>query len=333
MSYKSYRSYIIALVLLVLPFIVGAYHTAGHDSIVTCGFNGPDCSLCSFLELAQSLLNFTLKIVVPSVAVILVIWAGYLYLTAGARPDSVKKAQATFKNIFIGLVIAVAAYSATSFLLGWLGKGSGTDFGFKGGVFTLDCTDTSPAIDISGFIKDGAVSFTLSEPEPKIKTADLQRAVVTVSGGRDYGVNLANRNVEMKGVKADIVRALADADRVLNDNGVSLVVTSAYRSLEKQKDLAAENCEDPDADKCSPLPDKALTCLPKGDGSNCPHTTGRAVDVWGVQNGKQCNKSSPCQNAVIQIMKSKGFCVLNTEPWHFELKSNPVSKGLVCSES
>jgi D-alanyl-D-alanine dipeptidase len=117
------------------------------------------------------------------------------------------------------------------------------------------------------------------------------------------------------------------------NGGIELVVTSGYRSEDKQWELVAQNCpcskEKVDG-KCpiktttatSAKECRPPTCIPTGDGSNCNHTTGNAVDVKGRLNGTQCARGSNCEKAVANIMKKNGFCVLTSEPWHFELKSH-----------
>lgn len=105
--------------------------------------------------------------------------------------------------------------------------------------------------------------------------------------------------------------------------GTKTIVTSGLRSLEKQKQLIAKNCK---GTSCSPP-----TCLLKNGPSSCPHTTGRAADIWALNASgsqaviqKQCLanvdacRNNQYQKKLIDFMHSKGFCVLNSEPWHFE---------------
>ena len=309
-----------ALVVLffVVPFSAWAYHVPGHDSIVTCGLNGPDCSLCDFLALGQSILNFTLKVVVPAVAIIFVIYGGYLYLTAGASPGNVEKAKKTLWHTLLGIVITVAAYSATSLLIGFVAKGSTYDFGFKGGVFSLQCVSSSPAIDTSGF------AFKLSEPPPKVE--QINNMTLSTAGGQKIGDFSVSGSVDVQNVSRLVQEgyAAAKVDGDLQRSNINLVITSGYRSVADQNRVAAEHCENPASGTCDPKPNKSVACVPKNDGSNCPHTTGQAIDVVGVKNGKACVvgdqiADSSCQQAVVSAMKRQNFCArLVDEPWHFE---------------
>ena len=50
-------------------------------------------------------------------AVVLIIYAGFLWLTAGGDPSKVDKAKGYIKNAVIGLIIILAAYIITSFVI------------------------------------------------------------------------------------------------------------------------------------------------------------------------------------------------------------------------
>lgn len=135
-------------------------------------------------------------------------------------------------------------------------------------------------------------------------------------------------------VSGDTLQALQAAAKSLESDGISLYVSSGYRSVEKQISLIKENCKNaPGLERCDPLQGKPNTCILKGlKAESCPHTTGRAIDVWGKMNGKQCvmqkecRGNSPtdpchtneCQKKVIEAMRAQGFCNLSFEAWHFE---------------
>lgn len=48
---------------------------------------------------------------------VLIIYAGFLWMTAGGNEDSVKKAKAILRNSIIGVVIVLLAYAITGFVL------------------------------------------------------------------------------------------------------------------------------------------------------------------------------------------------------------------------
>ncbi len=57
--------------------------------------------------------------------VILIIFSGYQWMTAGGNEDQVKKATARIKNAVIGLIIVVFAYGITAFVFKNLQGGPG----------------------------------------------------------------------------------------------------------------------------------------------------------------------------------------------------------------
>jgi len=113
----------------------------------------------------------------------------------------------------------------------------------------------------------------------------------------------------------------------LKQNGINTIVASGLRTLEKQQQLIRENCGGfPATRNCSPP-----TCLLKNGPASCPHTTGRAADIWALNSSggqaimqDQCMTNiqacfnNPYQKALIAAMHAEGFCVLASEPWHFE---------------
>lgn len=53
-----------------------------------------------------------------TVAIILVIYAGFLWMTAGGNDDQIGKAKGILTAAIIGLVIILTAYTITNFVLG-----------------------------------------------------------------------------------------------------------------------------------------------------------------------------------------------------------------------
>ncbi len=49
--------------------------------------------------------------------VVLIVYAGYMYMTAGGEDDKVKKAKKLLGQAIIGLVIIIAAYSISAFVI------------------------------------------------------------------------------------------------------------------------------------------------------------------------------------------------------------------------
>lgn len=68
------------------------------------------------VNVAVDIINFLLGLV-GIIFLILVIYAGFLWMTAGGNEDQVSKAKKLIINSVIGIVIIVAAYAFTNFVL------------------------------------------------------------------------------------------------------------------------------------------------------------------------------------------------------------------------
>ena len=51
------------------------------------------------------------------IMVLLIIYAGFLWMTAGGNEENVEKAQALIKNSIIGLILILLAYAITGFVI------------------------------------------------------------------------------------------------------------------------------------------------------------------------------------------------------------------------
>lgn len=75
-------------------------------------------NIATLIKTALGLLGF--------IFVVLTIYAGFLWMTAGGNSDQVKKAKGIMTNTVIGLIIVVSAYAITWFIFANL-PGSGTE--------------------------------------------------------------------------------------------------------------------------------------------------------------------------------------------------------------
>lgn len=64
------------------------------------------------------------------IALLLVLYGGFLWMTAGGNEDQIGKAKKIFINAGIGLLIILSAFSITQFVLSRLQDATGTDVGF-----------------------------------------------------------------------------------------------------------------------------------------------------------------------------------------------------------
>ncbi|MBU0646561.1 D-alanyl-D-alanine carboxypeptidase family protein [Patescibacteria group bacterium] len=150
------------------------------------------------------------------------------------------------------------------------------------------------------------------------------------------GANILNPKPAGSLITQEAAQAVEQAAGNLNGKNYGLYISSGFRSVEKQIALIRQNCQnEPGSATCNRKPNRPSTCILKNlDPKNCPHTTARAVDIWAAEkyedkwipciSQKECLGdlsacfANACQATLIAEMKAQGFCVLSSEPWHFE---------------
>ncbi len=315
-SYWFYAAAIAAVVVFALPVQAG---------LVPC--TGVTCSFCDLFKLLGNIFDFVVKTITPIVATGFLIYGGFRFITAAGNPTAISAARKILFNTLIGVVIVYASFVLASGLVAALaGQTGGDKFGFNGTSFTFVCSGKGPTDVTGGFAAGGALTITLEDEEPAVIDPASVKPANVLGGDRAFSAD-AGVNFNSLGSPAWGGLIAASNSQTLKDEKIQLHVTSAFRSVAKQWDIVRDQCQQPIevGGKCTAKPGQKIACVPKdANGSNCPHVSGRAIDVWGWQNGRQCGETSACQNTVISVMRSQGFCVLklpNPEPWHFEKPS------------
>ncbi len=103
---KRISAFVLALSIIVLPFF--AFAAGG---LVPCDGTGDSkCTFSSFVLLLNNIIDFLITAVALPVSAILFAWAGFLYLTAAGNGSQISKAHGIFKNVFVGLILTLAAW-------------------------------------------------------------------------------------------------------------------------------------------------------------------------------------------------------------------------------
>lgn len=129
---KLFVSVISLLFVLISISSVGATSTSISASankqtsafMTTAGF--------SQTAQAEGIISVIIRLILSFLAVIfviLMIFSGYQWMTAGGNEEQVKKAQTRIKNAVIGLVVVILAYAITAFVFKNLPGGSQTTTG------------------------------------------------------------------------------------------------------------------------------------------------------------------------------------------------------------
>lgn len=87
------------------PSLQGDPSDAG--GLVTC--SGIDCGTCEFVALLNNIIDFLITIM-ASIAALLIMWAGFLLVSAGGDTGQISKAKGIFTNVVVGLAIMLAAW-------------------------------------------------------------------------------------------------------------------------------------------------------------------------------------------------------------------------------
>ncbi len=84
----------------------------------------------------------------------LVLYGGYLYMTAGGNDEQVAQAKTILRNAVIGLIIILSAYAIVTFVLRAIGVGQGSGGGDLGGVNGTGTQNFTGSGALGGIIKD-----------------------------------------------------------------------------------------------------------------------------------------------------------------------------------
>jgi len=117
LKFNIYIFVIILSIFFVAPFVVfGA-------GLVTC--DGLNCDMNSLINLFTKVIDWLAIVIVPSLAGLAFMVAGFLYITSAGDQNRIKRAHAMFRGTFLGIVIALAAWLIIKTILTSLGVTGG----------------------------------------------------------------------------------------------------------------------------------------------------------------------------------------------------------------
>lgn len=80
----------------------------------------------TIIEILCLSVNFMTEKLMPPIAVLFVLWAGFMYIIAGTSPENITKAKNILISTFIGVVILLLAPALVTFIVGAVGGVSNT---------------------------------------------------------------------------------------------------------------------------------------------------------------------------------------------------------------
>jgi len=254
----------------------------------TCGTEGKN-SVCSLPYIAiyiRGIFAYSMGIM-GILAAISIMIGGIIYMTSAGNATRITTAKTWIGSSIAGMVIGLSSYTLLSQVNPDLVGLKSIKIGIVQGE-----EDTTEAVNIGNIDESG---WTFPQDPNIINEAGSQK------------------------MSADMAEKLLLASKCMKTAGYKIRVTSASRSVEKQKQLYKENCgsDNTCVDKSKCL---IQTCCPFKAGAYCPHTSGAAIDVWGYDpNSKLATKKSKAAQLKLQdCMEQNGFCLLASECWHFE---------------
>lgn len=102
------------LALLVFPLIALAVDAPACDGVICNPLGSDDITV-----LIDRVINFFLYLAGP-IAVLMTVYAGYLFITGGNKPEEIKKAKQTLLWVVIGVIVLILSKSAVVFVNSFL---------------------------------------------------------------------------------------------------------------------------------------------------------------------------------------------------------------------
>lgn len=132
---KKYLKYLPLLLLLVLPFVL--FPEMCHADALLDKIGGEaGMEKTDLTTLIARLIKVVLSIL-GVILVVLIIYAGFKWMTAGGESKGTTEAKTILQNAIIGLIIIVAAWSITTFVVDSLQKSIGSQTGPVSQVWEL----------------------------------------------------------------------------------------------------------------------------------------------------------------------------------------------------
>jgi len=129
----------VLLKLFLVVFVIFLFAGPVYAGIVPCGLSQDDpdqpgdqampCTLCHFFLMLDNVFDFTVKILAPSAAALMIAIGGAMYVIGGSGqmggPDLINQAKKLFIAVAIGLVIVYGAWALVNLFMLLIGFSPG----------------------------------------------------------------------------------------------------------------------------------------------------------------------------------------------------------------
>ncbi|MEI7452399.1 MAG: pilin [Candidatus Falkowbacteria bacterium] len=262
--------------------------------VASCSVDGAStqCSLPYIAIYIRAIFGYSMGII-GILSAISIMFGGIIYMTSAGNATRINTAKSWINGSVVGLIIGLSCYALLIQINPDL-------VGLK-------------AINIGIVEKqeDGTDPVSIGNIDENGWTFPSDANIIDQSGGQKMTAAMAEK--------------LIAASKCMKDSGYKIRVSSASRTEEQQKQIYSKNCGG--ATSCvAKAQCSVLTCCPFTPGTRCPHTSGQAIDVWGVD-PLTGGKSITAQYKLQDCMEQTGFCLLASECWHFEFPQLSAACG------
>jgi hypothetical protein len=297
--------------LLVTLFIFGILLLPTGDSIANAqslasfaGCSGTDCSMCNIVDLTNGLIQWLIGFLFVLFAIIIA-YAGFGLVTSGGNSHAMDEAKGRFTNAIIGLIIVLAAWLVVDTIMRGLVGRPGAEGQIPGSG------------EVSGWLFWSEVqcytqATTIAQQyDPEIFEPNLPEDVSIIPptipgpGGApipNVGSNCSLNESSLVTIPGQgshraipaVAQRFATMRNSLASRGITLTVTSSYRSDARQAELW-DQCP-----ICQTEGTVARPCSRGGNGSR--HSGGVALDL--SSSGSRCDIVAACRAAGASFIMS-----------------------------
>ncbi len=279
----------LALVIAMPELAFATTTTESLASFAQC--SGPDCSMCNVAHLANGLIKWLIGFLFV-IAACLIAFAGFKLVTSGGDRSALDDAKEMLTNAVIGMIIVLSAWLIVDTLMrglvgadgheGSIPLGRDANGEVTGWLFwsEVQCQENKEP-DFNPYEYEDVSIIPATIPGPAgmpIPNVGLncgfnESALTTIpgQGGHRVTPDTVNRFLSMK--------------NMLASKGITLTVTSSYRSDARQAELWDE------CPRCQAEGTVARPCSRGGNGSR--HSSGVALDL--NSSGNRCDIINACR--------------------------------------
>jgi len=142
-----------AILIFLTVTLLAGFCLPVSAGLVPCGLSEDDpnqpgdqteaCTSCHLFIMMDTIIDYILIFIVPSIAVLMIVIGGAYYVVSQGSSEKLSKAKSIFVSVAIGLLIVYGAWIIVNFFMSSMGVAEWT--GLKNGWWKINCsTSTSP---------------------------------------------------------------------------------------------------------------------------------------------------------------------------------------------